>query len=42
LKAVAAAIALDPESLSPVVDNDPTSGNMWVSTECVARYLVSF
>ena len=28
LKAVAAAIALDPESLSPVVDNDPTSGNM--------------
>jgi uncharacterized protein (DUF1800 family) len=28
LKAVAAAITLDPESLSPVVDDDPTSGNM--------------
>ena len=28
LKAVAAAIALDHESLSPVVDDDPTSGNM--------------
>ena len=28
LKAVAASIALDPESLSPVVDNDPTSGNI--------------
>lgn len=28
LKAVAAAIALDSESLSPVVDEDPTSGNV--------------
>jgi uncharacterized protein (DUF1800 family) len=28
LKAVAAAIALDPESLSPVVDEDPVSGNV--------------
>lgn len=28
LKAVAAAIALDPESLSPVIDEDPVSGNI--------------
>lgn len=28
LKAVAAAITLDPESLSPVVDEDPASGNI--------------
>lgn len=28
LKAVAAAIALDPESLTPVVDDDPISGNI--------------
>ena len=28
LKAVAAAISLDPESLSPAVDEDPTSGNI--------------
>ena len=28
MKAVAAAIALDPESLTPVVDEDPVSGNI--------------
>jgi hypothetical protein len=28
MKAVAAAISLDPESLTPVVDEDPVSGNI--------------